>query len=139
VDDARAVRPLERVGDLDAEPQDLLERQRPRVEAIRERAPFEELHDEVVDAVLVPDVVKRADVRMGQGRDGLRLALEARPRVGILRKMRGKDLDRDETVEPRVARAIHLAHAPGSERGDDLVRTEARARGQAHSISLREF
>ena len=40
-----------------------------------------------------------------------------------------QDLDRDLAPEPRVARAVHLAHAAGAERRDDLVGAEARAGG----------
>jgi serine/threonine protein kinase len=35
-------------------------------------------------------------------------------------------------IELRVARAVHLAHAAGADRADDLVRCEARAGGQWH-------
>jgi hypothetical protein len=43
-----------------------------------------------------------------------------------VRKRLRQDLDRDEAIEPRVARAIDLSHSTGAEWGDDLVRTEAR-------------
>ena len=39
-------------------------------------------------------------------------------------------LDRDLASEPRVAGAIHLAHAAGAERGDDLVGAEAGTGGE---------
>ena len=39
-----------------------------------------------------------------------RLALEPREPVGIIVNARGQDLDRDVAIEPRVARAIDLAH-----------------------------
>src|SRR5690349_10145966 len=41
-------------------------------------------------------------------------------------------LDRDVASEARVARSIHLAHAAGAERRDDLVRPEPRAGGERH-------
>ena len=43
---------------------------------------------------------------------------------------------RDVAIEPRVARAIHFAHAASAEGGDNLVRTEARASGQGHESGL---
>ena len=36
-------------------------------------------------------------------------------------------LDRDDTIETRVAGFLHLAHAAGAERRDDFIRTETRA------------
>ena len=54
-------------------------------------------------------------------------ALEAREAVGIVRERVGQDLDRDVALQPRVARAIHLAHAAGAEQRVDFVRAEASA------------
>ena len=67
---------VQRIGDLDAEAQRLRERQRALAEPVRQRLAFQELHHEVLRAVLVPHVVKRADMRVRELRDGLRLALE---------------------------------------------------------------
>ena len=39
-----------------------------------------------------------------------------------------KNLDRDETLEARVAGAIHLSHAAGAKRTDNLIRPELRRR-----------
>ena len=44
----------------------------------------------------------------------------------------GQNLDGDVAAEPRVARAIDLAHPAGAERRDDLVR----ARGARRLASL---
>ena len=80
MDDARAVRLVERVADLDGDLQRLV-----RIEAagaatgqaFGECLPFEILQHEEVDAVLMPDVEQRADVRMIERRDRARLAVEA--------------------------------------------------------------
>ena len=74
--DPLPVRLVERVGDLGCEPQGLLERQRTLSQPIRECLAFEKLHHQVLDAVLVSDVVERADVGVRELRDRLRLALE---------------------------------------------------------------
>ena len=68
----------------------------------------------------------------------LRLALEAREALGVLRERGGQRLDRDVAPEPRVAGAIHLAHAARAERRDDLVGAEAGAGGQGHRGTLTE-
>ena len=63
----------------------------------------------------------------------LRLALEARERVGVGREPRRQHLDRDVALEPRVARAIDLAHAARAEGRRDLVGAEASAGRHAHA------
>ena len=78
VDDAGAVRAVERVGDLRADAQHVGERQRPAREARGQRLALDQLHHQVVGVALAADVVQRADVRMVEARDRLRLALEAR-------------------------------------------------------------
>ena len=69
---------------------------------------------------------------MVQRGEHLRLALEPRQPLGVGDERLGQDLDRDVAVEPRVARAIHLAHAAGAEGGEDLVRTQAGALAKGH-------
>ena len=62
----------------------------------------------------------------------LRFALEAREPFGIKGEAVGQDLERDVALERRVARAIHLAHAARTERGQDLVRPELIPGGKSH-------
>ena len=64
VDDSLPVRLVERVRDLDSEAKHLLRRESSPGEAILERLPLEELHDEVLDPAFAPDVVERADMRV---------------------------------------------------------------------------
>ena len=86
VDDALLVRGGEAVGDLEREVDGLLLRDRPAVEPLAQRLALQQLRDGVGDAILRAEVVDREDVRMRQRRDGLRLALEARERVGVRRR-----------------------------------------------------
>ena len=44
----------------------------------------------------------------------------------------GEHLDRDVALQPGVARAIHLAHPAGADRGDHFVRTEPGAGREGH-------
>jgi hypothetical protein len=55
-------------------------------------------------------VVERADVRMRELRDRLRLPLEALARLGRYGEMRRQDLDRDLAAQPRVPRPVHFPH-----------------------------
>ena len=85
--------------------QRLGERQRPAREPRAERLAVEILHHQELDAVLLADVVERADVRMVEPRDGARLALEPLPAVGLCGRSRGGST-LIATVRPRrVSRA----------------------------------
>ena len=60
--------------------QRLLERQRPLRQPIRQRLALQVLHDQVLGLALAAHVVERADVRVRELRDRLRLPLEPLPR-----------------------------------------------------------
>ena len=68
--------------------------------------------------------------------EDLRFALEPRETIGIARECVRQDLQRDVAIELRVARAIDLAHAAGTERRDDFVEAESRADGERHVAIL---
>jgi hypothetical protein len=84
--------------------------------------------------VLMSDVEQGADVRMIERRKRPRLAFEAVAELGIARERLGEDFDRDRPIQARVARAIHLTHAAGTEGPQHFVRTEAVASGQRHLL-----
>src|SRR5262249_58468846 len=46
--------------------------------------------------------------------------------------VRGQDLDRDQAVEPRVARAIDLAHAARASGAENFVGTETGSGREGH-------
>ena len=58
-------------------------------------------------------------------------------RSGSAVKWAGKDLDRDVATELAVARAIHLAHAPGAERGHDRVGADLTIDHRRHTRPMR--
>ena len=78
------------------------------------------------------DVVQRADVRVVQARDRPGFAIKPFPALGIIGHTMRQDLDRDDAIQPRVARAIDLAHAAGAEGGLNFVWAEVRARLNGH-------
>ena len=132
--DPRAVRLVERVGDLDRDLQRLVERQRTvrSCEARRERLALEILHHEIARALVFADVMDRADVRMIQRRNRACFAFEPRAQVGIGRQFRRQDLDRDGAIEARIAGLVDLAHAARAERRDDLEVAQANAGFEGH-------
>ena len=136
---ALPVRALQSVRHLDAVSQHLLEGQRPALHALRQRLAFQVFQHQVVDATLMADVVERADVGVLEGGDGARLALEALAELAARGEMLRQDLDGDLAVEPRVARAIHLAHAAGADGGKDLVRAEGGPGSDWHMRTGRDY
>ena len=67
---------------------------------------------------------------MIQRRDRLRLPLEPREHVRVLREGFGQDFDGDVAAQLRVPRPVHLSHSPGAERREDFVRPQQGSRIQ---------
>ena len=78
------------------------------------------------------DVVERADVRMIELRDGAGFAIEALAELRVGREQRRENLDRDRTIEPRVAGPVDLAHTAGADEREHFVGAEADAGCQGH-------
>ena len=90
----------------------------------REVLALHEFHHEGMDVrglILFDDAVDLRDVRVVERREHLRLAREPRDALRIMRDDVRQDLDGDITVQLRIARAIHLAHAAFAHLGEDLV------------------
>ena len=121
VHDAGGVRGLERIGRLDGQVEQERDRQRRAVDAVAQRLPVEQLHDEERQIAMPPDVVERADVRVVQrrGRPGLTLEPFERRRIG--RELRRQKFDRDLTAEPRVLGAINDTHPALPDLVEDAV------------------
>src|SRR5204863_1969658 len=80
------------------------------------------LHHEEVEAIVRCEVVQRADMRMVQRRNRTSLALESMSCLRIRCDVDWQYLDRHRPLEPRVARFVHLAHAPGADARRELIR-----------------
>ena len=74
------------------------------------------------------DVVNRENIRVIERGGRARLLLEAAQPLRVGQEFRRQQLDRDVTLEPRVVRAIHLAHSSGPDEGLDAIGTERRPR-----------
>ncbi len=125
VDDVGGVGRGERARDLDADLADRLDGERPRLDAIAQRAVRGELDDEKRRSFVLAGVVDGKDVRMHDGADRARLAHE--PLAHAELASRRQDLDRDVATEHVVVRAVHGAHAALAELAG---RTEAPERRQ---------
>ena len=133
---AAAMSFLQPFANLGSNAEHLVERQAAFVQAFSEGFALQILHDDVVGAVLLAHIVEMADVGMAERGDGSCFAVKSLPGFGTPGKMRGQNLDRDGAVEPRIARAIHLAHAACAERLDDFVRTEFGPRREPHALRV---
>jgi hypothetical protein len=100
---------------------------RSAVQFVTRTSGVETLSGYVANTKRWPSGVTSQGVPSGENSAGF--PLEALPRLGIVRKMSGQDLDRNGAVEAHVARAVNLAHTSSAPRRLDLIRTEFRARG----------
>jgi len=79
------------------------------------------------------DAVNLRDVRMIERRERLRLALETHQAIGVEGKRLRQDLERNITIEPRVAGPVDLAHPASTERRREGVGPEPGSRRQHSS------
>ena len=83
------------------------------------------------------DRVDRDDAGMVDRGDGLRLALEALPRVWVAGENSRKDLQRDAPMQPRVFGDEDLAHPALAERFEDAIVADGFARVHVHDSRRR--
>src|SRR5271154_742623 len=83
---------------------------------------FDQLHDQIVWS----NVIYLANIGMIQCRDSFCFTLET------FRKLRCGYLDRHVAIQPRIMRAIHLAHASRAYGRKNLIRTELVAERERH-------
>src|SRR5262245_14516566 len=124
VDDPVVMGRFEPFGDLLSDRQRFVDRYRSLLQALGERRTFDELHDQEVSVTVVLEPVDGRDVRMIERSGHARLAAEARDPLGIAGYIVRQDLDRDLTIETRVAGTIDLAHAARPQTLQDLVGPE---------------
>src|SRR5207247_2424590 len=90
-----------------------------------ERLSRHEFEDQESLAAVLLDPVDRRDVGMVQRREKSRLALEARQRRFVMRKIGRQRLDRDFAAEARIGGAVDMPHSSGAQRIDDFVGADA--------------
>jgi hypothetical protein len=83
VNDAAAVRFVERISNLGCMRYGLLDRQGSSLQPIGQSLAVEILHHQKLDSVLSADIVKCADMRMAQRGDGAGFALETLAELGV--------------------------------------------------------
>ena len=136
VQDAGGVGGGQAIRDAGQQLHDLPPRALLAVRPVLERAAIDELGHQVLLAVRFAGFEDREDVGMVERGGRLRFLLEppASDRVGHLRC---QELDGDGPVEPRIARAIDLAHPACPEERQDFVGAEPGARGRPRDYRRR--
>jgi hypothetical protein len=69
---------------------------------------------------------------MIQAAGRLRFQLKAPQTIRVGGERRRQYFDSDIAIETRVPRLIHFAHAARADGGDNLIRSQSRARRQCH-------
>ncbi len=132
MDDADLVRGLQRLGDLAREGQGLVEGNGAAGDPLREMLALDQLHHQRARAAGLLQAEDLRDVRMIEGGQRLRLALEAHQAIGVRRERLGRHLQRHVAIELRVAGAVNLTHTADPDEGDDLVGAEPAAGDEGH-------
>jgi hypothetical protein len=134
MDDPEFVRGVQGIDDLSRDWHDLADRQGRggTRETISQRFTLHQLENEYEPSIQFFDPMKRRDIGMVQGGEHLRFAQQAGAAPRVSGKRIRQHLERDQAAEADVACAIHLSHAAGSDRADNLVGPDFRAGRQAH-------
>jgi hypothetical protein len=113
--------PVERTGYLDCHPQCFSERQGAASDSIGECLTLDVFHHQELDAILIADIVERANVRVIQTRNGPSFQLESFAKFRLVRQCGRQNLDRSNAIQPRVACAIDLSHPTRADQCQDFV------------------
>ena len=127
------MRGFERLGDLTRDRQRLIERDGALSQTIRQRGSLDQFQHERRQVAGFFETVEGRDMRVIQRGQEFRFPSEARAPVGIAGERLRQDFNCNVSFQPRIARAIHLAHPASAEGRDDFVRTESSARSKNHS------
>src|SRR5271157_3649167 len=121
MDDARLMRGVQRLGDVNSQRQQQFRFQRTAADAMPQRHSIEEFHRNERPAALLVNVVDGADVGMVQRRGGASFAPEALQRLPVVSQIVGKELEGDEAAKTGVLGLIHHTHPAATELLDDAV------------------
>ena len=94
---------------------------RPARDPVLQRQAIQKLHGDERLAVVLADLVNRADVGMVQRRGRLRFAPEALQRLRVLGHIIGQELQSDKAAELCVLGLVDHAHPAATELLDDAV------------------
>ena len=132
MDDALLVGGFQGCGDLRRDGEGFVDWERPLLDPVRQRRPFDQLEDQCLDALGLFQPVDGADVGMVQRGEHLGLALEAGQPLGVGGERLGEHLERHVPVERGVAGLPDFPHAAFADLGGDLVDADAGTWSEGH-------
>ena len=121
MNDALGVRGIEGIGHFGSECEQEIGFEGPSVDALLQRHAIEMFHGNERLAILFADVVDGANVRVIQGRGGLRFALETGQGLGIAGNVLRQKLERDEAMKASVLSLVDDTHATAAEFFENAV------------------
>src|SRR5262245_34532046 len=124
--DARPVCGSQAFGDLRANVEYLAQWQL----SSAQRGALHQLHYHVA----IADIEDTKNIGVIQRSQNLGFLLKAGAAGRVASEVRGQNLQRNITPQPRVARPVDLAHAARAQRRDDFIRSEFVSRDERHVI-----
>src|SRR5262249_33939568 len=120
VDHAFLVGVLEGVTYLDRQPQYFVCPEPAGVNGLAQAVASDELHEEVVEAVALAEVIDGDNVGVAEPGEGAGLAGEALGEGGIPAGNRRQDLEGGQPIEPRLVGLVDRSHATAADQLQDL-------------------
>jgi hypothetical protein len=116
-----AVSGIEGISNFNGQREDGLDLHWPPGNAMLQSKAVQKLHGDEGLAILLADIVNRANVRMVQGGRGLGLALKTGKRLRVAGNFLWQKLEGHKTVQPRVLGFVNHAHAAAAKLFYDAV------------------
>jgi hypothetical protein len=121
VDDAFGVSCVEGIGNFNAQGNYRVQVHRPAQNGVLQGHSVEELHDDEAQAVLLANIVNRANVGMVESGCSTGLAFESFQRMGVVGYLLGQKLESHEATQPRVLSLVDHTHATAAKLLENAV------------------
>src|SRR5215469_3092141 len=121
MDDALGMGGVEAVGDFDGMVEKLVGFKRAAFDAMLQRFAFEKFHHDEKPAVVLVNLVNRADTRVIESGRGASFALEALDGLGIASNFVRQEFEGDKAAQSGVLGLVHNAHAAAAKLFEDAV------------------
>src|ERR1035438_5823365 len=121
MNDARRMRRIECVGDLNGKRQEQIGFEGTSGDAVRQHYAIQILHGDERPPVLFTDVINRADIWVIECGGGLRFAAKTGENRRVAGNFFGQEFESDKKLQPRVFRFVDHPHTADTQLLDDAV------------------